>query len=118
MSDEPKTMCGEPPDGWREPGTAKPYKESVPGLTENVTAPVLVENGYDTSPDEAFLDPSHYQTAGVQPIDLIRDAKLDFFEGNVVKYVSRWRKAGGIKDLRKALTYLQWLIENAESDLK
>jgi hypothetical protein len=32
-------------------------------------------------------------------------------EGNVIKYVSRWRKKNGIADLEKAKHYIDLLIE-------
>ena len=36
---------------------------------------------------------------------------LDFFEGNIVKYVTRWKDKNGIEDLKKAKQYLDKLIE-------
>jgi len=36
---------------------------------------------------------------------------LGYFEGNVVKYISRWRKKGGVADLEKAKHYVELLIE-------
>ncbi len=36
---------------------------------------------------------------------------LDFFEGNVIKYVSRYKFKGGVTDLEKAQVYLARLIE-------
>jgi len=36
---------------------------------------------------------------------------LDFFEGNIVKYVTRWRRKNGVEDLYKAKEYLDKLIE-------
>jgi hypothetical protein len=53
---------------------------------------------------------SHYQVA-IQPWDYIAANNLGYFEGNVVKYVSRWRDKGGIDDLRKAKHYIDKLIE-------
>jgi hypothetical protein len=47
----------------------------------------------------------------MQPWDYIAANNLGYFEGNVVKYVSRWRDKGGIEDLRKARHYLDKLIE-------
>ena len=38
--------------------------------------------------------------------------KLDFFEGNIIKYVTRWRQKNGIEDLLKAKQYLDKLIEH------
>jgi hypothetical protein len=53
---------------------------------------------------------SHYLKA-IQPWDYIAANGLDFFEGNIVKYVTRWRQKGGVEDLRKARHYLDKLIE-------
>ena len=47
----------------------------------------------------------------VQPAEYILKNKLGFAEGNVIKYVSRWRDKGGIDDLRKARHYINLLID-------
>ena len=54
---------------------------------------------------------THYKDKTMQPWDYIAANGLGYFEGNVVKYVSRWRDKGGIEDLRKARHYLDKLIE-------
>jgi hypothetical protein len=60
--------------------------------------------------------PSYYDGAGgMQPFDVIDAFGLDFYEGNVVKYLVRWRKKGGVADLRKARTYLDEIIKRAEA---
>ena len=41
---------------------------------------------------------------------------LDFFEGNVIKYVTRWRHKNGMEDLLKAKQYLDKLIEMKKSE--
>jgi hypothetical protein len=53
----------------------------------------------------------HYVNAPIQPWDYIAANDLGYFEGNVVKYVSRWKQKGGVADLQKAAHYLQKLIE-------
>ena len=53
----------------------------------------------------------HYKNKGIQPIEYIMENGLDFCEGNVVKYVSRWRDKNGLDDLLKARHYLDFLIE-------
>lgn len=60
---------------------------------------------------------SHYKGKGIQPIDYIMSNRLDFCEGCVVKYISRWRDKGGIDDLHKAKHYIEFLIERATDDL-
>ena len=53
----------------------------------------------------------HYKDKVIQPWDYIAANALGYFEGNVIKYVSRWRDKGGVEDLRKARHYLDKLIE-------
>jgi hypothetical protein len=67
--------------------------------------------------DEAFnaLDKqvagNHYKDLPIQPVEYIYANALGYFEGNVVKYISRWRKKNGIADLEKAKHYIELLIE-------
>ena len=60
-------------------------------------------------------DDSHYTKGGMQPWDYILANNLNFFEGNVVKYVTRWRKKNGLDDLRKARVYIDELIRQEEA---
>lgn len=53
----------------------------------------------------------HYKQKPIQPWDYIAANGIGFFEGNVIKYVSRWKEKGGVEDLRKARHYLDKLIE-------
>ena len=57
-------------------------------------------------------DPEHYNKLKIQPRDYITANKLDYNEGNIVKYVSRWRSKNGLEDLLKAKNYLDYLIKN------
>jgi hypothetical protein len=54
---------------------------------------------------------SHYSKYAIQPTDYIIKNKLNFCEGNVIKYVTRWRDKGGKDDLLKAKHYIDMLIE-------
>ena len=54
---------------------------------------------------------SHYKDQKIQPIEYIHANNIPFAEGCVIKYVSRWRQKGGIKDLEKARHFLDLLIE-------
>jgi hypothetical protein len=57
------------------------------------------------------VDGDHYKTKAIQPVEYIHANGLDFFEGNVIKYVTRWRTKNGIKDLEKARHYIDLLIQ-------
>jgi hypothetical protein len=53
----------------------------------------------------------HYKDKAIQPIIYIHANNLGFCEGNVVKYITRWREKNGIADLEKAKHYIELLIE-------
>jgi hypothetical protein len=53
----------------------------------------------------------HYKKHGIQPVEYIHTNKIGYFEGNVIKYVTRWRDKGGVADLEKAKHYIDLLIE-------
>jgi len=53
----------------------------------------------------------HYTNALIQPIEFIHANNLDFLQGNVIKYVTRFKTKNGVEDLLKAKVYLDWLIE-------
>ncbi len=57
------------------------------------------------------VDGGHYKDMPIQPVEYIYANALGYFEGNVVKYVSRWRKKNGIADLEKAKHYIELLIQ-------
>jgi hypothetical protein len=54
---------------------------------------------------------THYKDLPIQPVEYIHANAMGYLEGNVVKYVSRWRKKNGIADLEKAKHYIELLIE-------
>jgi hypothetical protein len=54
---------------------------------------------------------SHYKKLKIQPIEFIHANNIPFAEGSVIKYVTRWRDKGGIKDLEKARHFIDLLIE-------
>jgi hypothetical protein len=61
--------------------------------------------------------PSHYTFGTIEVIQVIEDWKLDFHEGNVVKYVARSKHKGNrLEDLKKAQWYLNRLIDNLQKE--
>lgn len=57
---------------------------------------------------------SHYKDMAIQPFEYNHANGIPFAEGNVIKYVSRWRAKGGVQDLKKARHFLDLLIEAEE----
>ena len=54
---------------------------------------------------------SHYKDKGIQPVVYILANNLGFCEGNALKYITRHRQKGGADDIRKAIHYLELLLE-------
>ena len=59
--------------------------------------------------------PQHYAGLEIQPADFILKNGLPFHEGNIIKYIARWREKGGLADLEKAKSYLDDLIAHEKS---
>jgi hypothetical protein len=58
---------------------------------------------------------SHYQLP-IQPIDYIVKNDLGYREGNVVKYVTRHKNKNGAEDIRKAIQYLEMILEDYDAN--
>lgn len=56
------------------------------------------------------VNPNHYRQGNIEVIDYILDHKFNYLEGNVIKYVSRYKFKNGLEDLKKAEWYIQRLI--------
>lgn len=61
----------------------------------------------------------HYTVNGIQPIQIMKanmtkEEFRGFLEGNILKYPLRYKHKNGLEDLKKAKTYLTWLIEDIE----
>lgn len=60
--------------------------------------------------EKKFETPEHYES-DIQPVDYIVANNLDFFAGNVVKYVTRHRKKNGADDIFKAIHYCMMILK-------
>lgn len=57
---------------------------------------------------------NHYKVGGEEHWDRVSRLGLDYFQGQITKYVERWKKKNGVQDLRKAMHFLQKYVELAE----
>ena len=57
------------------------------------------------------MTPEHYDMK-IQPVDFIVANNISFIEGNIIKYICRYKEKGGIGDLNKARHYLDMLIQH------
>ena len=60
---------------------------------------------------ELIDHPKHY-TQGIECWDYIVSHEMNYLQGNIIKYVTRYKHKNGLEDLKKAQAYLNKLIEN------
>lgn len=77
-----------------------------------------VLSGSSPSPKSTQVGGDHYSKMKIQPIDFITENGLGYIEGNIIKYVCRYKDKNGLEDLKKAQHYLQMLIEQTSQDQK
>jgi len=68
------------------------------------------------SVDKKQVGGDHYLSQAIQPWDIIVANRLNFFEGNALKYLLRWKHKGGVEDLLKAKHYIDKLIDLEKPD--
>tara|TARA_R100000482_G_C4978091_1_gene82063 strand:- start:151 stop:477 length:327 start_codon:yes stop_codon:yes gene_type:complete len=61
----------------------------------------------ESFPQYTQVGGNHYTKFPIQPYEFISKNDLSFFQGNVVKYVCRYQRKGGIEDLKKIVHYCQ-----------
>lgn len=108
---EPVSAEHPPEDAFEAPATV-PLSSIDQAVFENLTAH---EATVGPIPDNVTL-PKHYARFKIEPIRFICENGLDFFAGNIVKYVLRHDAKNGLEDLRKAKRYLEMLIKFTEGN--
>lgn len=103
-----------------EPSVHSMFEEEPLGSAKSNETPLEAKRRIDMS-NKPQLDVlttqvggTHYSSMAIQPIEYIMANNIGFAEGNVIKYVSRWRNKNGLQDLKKAHHMLSVLIEDEE----
>ena len=79
------------------------YKNiNIDDIGENMTNKDLLESVF---PQDKQIGGSHYKDFPIQPYEFISKNDLSFFQGNVIKYVCRYKHKNGIEDLEKIKHY-------------
>jgi hypothetical protein len=64
-----------------------------------------------------ITSPKHYKST-IEPIDFIVANNLNFIEGNIIKYIARYKNKNGLEDLLKGFEYYKRLIELVKNENK
>ena len=65
----------------------------------------------EVAPLQIQVGGNHYKKYKIQPVEYVHANNIPFIEGNIIKYVTRWRDKNGVKDLEKAKHFIDMLIE-------
>ena len=63
------------------------------------------------------INPTYYRK-GIETTDYIVSHSMNYLEGNIIKYVTRYKDKGGLEDLKKAEWYLTRLKKDYLDDIK
>ena len=78
-----------------------------------MTTKIDFEKAFPSSRQEGG---NHYQKHKIQPYTFITANELNFFQGNVIKYVVRYKDKNGIEDLKKIIHYCELEIEEMKKN--
>lgn len=98
----------------------KEFAEEYCKKDNDLTAKMYEALSDGVEPTNDLIDQQdHYTNNGIQPIQIMKanmtkEKYRGFLEGNILKYPLRYEDKNGLEDLKKAKTYLTWLIEDIE----
>mgnify|MGYP002414206718 CR=1 FL=1 len=72
----------------------------------------------DSFPQDRQIGGNHYKSFHIQPYEFISKNDLSFFQGNVIKYVCRYKNKNGIEDLEKIKHYCELEIKKLKDTKK
>jgi len=64
-----------------------------------------------SSANDRQVGGSHYRNNTIQHWDFAAAQNLDYFQGQITKYVCRWKHKNGVQDLKKAQHFLEKYLE-------
>ena len=72
----------------------------------------------DAKASQRQVGGNHYKDMMIQPTEFIHKNNLSFIQGNIIKYVCRYKFKNGLQDLEKAKHYIDLLIEFEKEEIK
>jgi hypothetical protein len=81
-----------------------------------------VDANYDGDTPDAVNHPAHYTQGGIECIDAIKSAVTNLTgikavcTANAIKYIWRWHDKGGTEDIKKAIWYLNRLLQEVNNE--
>lgn len=77
-----------------------------------VTSAELLDKAISKAKQESIIDHPRHYTQGIECADYVESHSMDFFQGNAVKYLTRFKHKGKpLEDLLKSKWYIERLIK-------
>lgn len=92
-------------------GEQRRDREDVYFIKEEEPMPTQCEDVKTQTALDVQVGGSHYKNLKIQPIEYMHANKLDYFQGAVVKYITRFRNKNGVEDLEKVKHMVDLLIQ-------
>jgi len=80
----------------------------IVGVSDRVDLTEQASQPAPFNPNEKQVGGSHYR-AGFQHWDLVAYNHMGYFEAQITKYITRWKKKNGAQDVEKSCHYLEKL---------
>jgi len=85
-------------------------------LYNNGLCPVWIDLGKEALKDNKQVGGTHYKKYKIEPYKFIAENNLSYAQGNIIKYIIRYKDKNGIEDLDKAIHYIELLKRDLEDD--
>lgn len=89
--------------------------KSTKDISKHTQLPLTTSSSVTNNPLLRQEGGGHYKDMVIQPVTYIHANNIPFLEGNIIKYVSRWRNKNGLADLKKAKHCIELLISFEEN---
>lgn len=86
-------------------GPGQGFKLRDTGVTSNVA------EAEATNPLDSQVGGDHYKSLAIQPIEFTHKNKLDFLQGNIIKYATRHKDKNGLEDIKKIIHYAKLIAK-------
>jgi len=99
----------------------KRLNDVLPSEWDRVAHEPIDDNEWLDEIRQDKINPNHYKQGNIECIDYILETVgkkgfSGYCQGNVIKYLHRWRLKNGLEDLKKAQWYLNRMVQEEEKD--
>ena len=92
-------------------GASTCFTKSMMDTSKHTQLPSTTSSNASGSSLTKQVGGMHYKDMAIQPVEYAYRNNIPFLEGNIIKYVSRWKSKNGIADLEKAKHCIELLID-------